>query len=454
MNIVIIGCGKVGETLAGQLNEEGNNITIVDTNAARVNDVAERLDVMGMVGNGATHTVQGEAGVNKADLLIAVTGSDELNLLCCLVAKMADQSGACRTIARIKNPEYSSEARYLRDQLGLAMVINPEDAAAAEIARILRFPSALKIDTFAKGRVELLKFRLPEDSRLVGMSVRDMASKLGCDILVCTVERGDEAHIVKGDFIFAAKDVISIVASPKNASEFFKKIDYNTRAVKDVMIIGGGEIAQYLCRLLRRSGISIKIIDRDETLCDELCTQLPDVNIICGDASDQSLLMEEGIHSAGAFVALTGQDEENILLSLFAKTAGHGKVVTKINRPDFDDVIRHLDLDSTIYPKNITSDIIVRYVRAMKNSMGSNMETLYNIIKGQIEAAEFIVREGSPVLNTPLMKMPLKKDILIAAIIRGGDVIIPRGADMILTGDSVVVVSRVMALNDIADILA
>ncbi len=450
MNIIIIGCGNVGETLAVQLNEEGNNITVVDTDAARVTDVADRLDVMGLVGNGATHTVQEEAGIERADLLIAVTGSDELNLLCCLVAKL---SGHCQTIARIKNPEYSSEAPYLRDELGLAMVINPEDAAAAEIARILRFPSAIKIDTFAKGRVELLKFRLPDDSRLVGMSVRDMVAKLGCDILVCTVERGDEAHIVKGDFVFAERDVISIIASPKNAADFFKKIGYNTRAVKDVLIVGGGETAQYLCRLLRRSGIAIKIIDRDAALCDELCTQLPDVSILCGDGSDQSLLLEEGIRTVDAFVALTGQDEENILLSLFAKTAGRGKVVTKINRTDFDDVIRHLDLDSTIYPKSITAEIIVRYVRAMKNSMGSNMERLYNLIKGQIEAAEFTVRAGSSVVGTPLMKLSLKKDVLIAAIIRGGEVKIPRGADQILEDDSVVVVSRVQAVNDISDIL-
>ncbi len=451
MNIIIIGCGKVGETLAAQLNEEGNNITVVDTDADRVNEVAEQLDVMGVVGNGATHTVQEDAGVDKADLLIAVTGSDELNLLCCLVAKIA---GHCQTIARIKNPEYSSEAPYLRDELGLAMVINPESAAAAEIARVLRFPSAIKIDTFAKGRVELIKFRLPEDSRIVGMSVKDVVVKLGCDVLVCTVERGDEAFIAKGDFVFAGRDVVSIIATPKNASEFFRKIDHAIRPVKDVMIVGGGDLAQYLCRLLRRSGISIKLIDRNPARCDELCSTLPEVSIICGDGSDRDLLLEEGIKGAAAFVALTGQDEENILLSLFAKTAGCGKVVTKINRPDFDDVIKHLDLDSTIYPKRVIADIIVRYVRAMKNSVGSNMETLYNVIQGKVEAAEFIVRTGSPVLDTPLMKLPMKKNILVAAIIRNDQVMIPRGADTIMAGDRVVIVSHVMSLGDIADILA
>ena len=451
MNIIIIGCGKVGETLAEQLNEKGNNITVVDSDPKRVSDITDRLDVMGVVGNGATHTVQEDAGVEKADLLIAVTGSDELNLLCCTVAKIV---GNCQTIARIRNPEYSSEAPYLRDKLGLAMVINPEAAAAAEIERVLRFPSALKIDTFARGRVQLIRFRLSEDARIVGMSVRDMATKLDANVLVCTVERGEEAYIVKGDFVFAERDVVSIIATPANASDFFKKINRETHPVKDVMIVGGGDLAQYLCRSLARSGISIKLIDRDPARCDELCSQLSEPSIICGDGSDRSLLLEEGIRKADAFAALTGQDEENVLLSLFAKTAGCAKVVTKIDRPDLDDIIRHLDLDSTIYPKRITADIITRYVRAMKNSEGSTMETLYNVIPGKVEAAEFTVRAGSPVLGIPLMKMSIKKNVLVAAIIRNHVVLIPRGADVIMEGDRVVIVSGLMDLDDISDILA
>ncbi len=450
MNILIVGCGKVGATLAEELNEEGNNITIVDTDGERVNTLAAQLDVMGVVGNGATHTVQEEAGIEKADLLIAVTGSDELNLLCCLVAKIATN---CPTIARIKDPAYSSEAPYLKSELGLAMVINPELAAAAEIARVLRFPSAIKIDTFADGRVELVKFRLPEGCRLAGMPVKDVVSKLGCDILVCIVERGDDAYIAKGDFVFAERDVVSIIASPKNAAAFFKKIDYNMRSVKNAMVVGGGDIARYLTRDLCRSGIRVKIIEKEARVCDALCTELPEADIIHGDAADQAILLEEGVRGAGAFVALTGIDEENILLSLFAKSVDAGKVVTKINRIDYDDVIKHLDLDSTIYPKSITADIILRYVRAMKNSMGSNMETLYNLVKGQVEAAEFTVREGSPVLHTPLMKLRIKPEVLIAAIIRAGEVIIPRGGDMIEAGDRVVVVARTKTLNDIADVL-
>ena len=450
MNIMIVGCGKVGQTLAEQLNEEGNNITVVDTRAEAITSLSARLDIMGFVGNGATHTVQEEAGIHKTDLLIAVTGSDELNLLCCLIAK---KTRDCQTIARVKNPAYSSEADYLKDELGLAMVINPEHAAAAEIARVLRFPSAIKIDTFAEGKVELLKYKIPEGSRLSGMAVKDVVAKLGCDVLVCTVERGDEAYIANGNFVFAEKDIISVIASPRNASEFFKAIGYRNRAVKDVMVVGGGETSQYLCSILRRSGISIKLIERDLDRCDKLCVMFPEVKVTQGDASDQALLLEEGIQTTGAFVALTGLDEENILLSLFAKSQGASKVVTKINRIAFDDVIKHLDLDSTIYPKNITADGILRYVRAMKNSEGSSMESLYSIIPGKVEASEYTVGEGSPVTDIPLMKMEKKPDILIAAIIRGGQVIIPRGSDVILPGDSVVVVSRAKAIDDIGDIL-
>lgn len=450
MNIIIVGCGKVGQTLAAQLNEEGNNITIVDTDAALVNRLASHLDVMGIVGNGATHAVQAEAGVQDADLLIAVTGSDELNMLCCLLAR---KESDCKTIARIKKPEYNEDVRFLQEELGLAMVINPEQAAAAEIARVLRFPSAIKIDTFAKGRVELLKFRLPEGSPLIGRSVRDIVSKLGCDVLICTVERGDAVYIANGDLTFADRDVISLIASPRNASVFFKKIGYNIRSVKDVMIAGGGEIAHYLTEMLRRSGIAVKIIERDPAVCEELCARWPDVTIVCGDASDQELLLEENIGEAGAFVALTSIDEENILLSLFAKSAGHGKVITKINRIDFASVISHLDLDSTIYPKHITADQIERYARAAGNTLGSNMETLYHVIPGKVEAAEFVVSDTSAVTDVPLAELRCKKGILVAAITRDGTVIIPRGKDTIRVGDAVVIVSSDLSLHSLTDIL-
>ncbi len=461
MNIIIIGCGKVGAELTANLTEESNNITVIDLSQAKLNAIAQKYDVMTVCGNGATHLVQQEANIGTADLLIAVTGSDELNLLCCLIAKKA---GNCHTIARVRSPQYSSEAPYLKDELGLAMVINPELESAAEMARVLRFPSAMKIDTFAKGRVEMLKFRLPEGSPLVGMAVKEMSSKLHTDVLICTIERSvpvpgsedqttEEAYIANGDFVFAEKDVISMIATPRNANTFFKKINYKINSVKNVMIVGGGDIAYYLCQILSRAGIEVTLIEKDEKRCEELEKQLDDVSIICGDAADQETLLEEGLANVDGFVAMTNLDEENILLSLFAKSAGKAKLVTKINRIDFGDVIKHLDLDSIIYPKNVTTESIVRYVRAMKNSIGSNMETLYTVIKGKVEAAEFTINANSPIVNIPLMDLRFKKDVLIAAILRDRKAIIPRGHDTIQPGDSVVIVTTHLELHDIGDIL-
>lgn len=449
MNIIIVGCGKVGEELAHRLNDEGDNITVIDVDSTKVNDVTSRLDVLGVTGNGATHLVQQEAGIRDADLLIAVTGSDELNLLCCLIAK---KEGNCQTIARVRDPQYSTEAPYLKEELGLAMVINPEFQAAAEIARVLRFPSAIKIDTFAKGKVDLMKFRLPENCILTGCSVKEIATKLKCDVLVCTVERGDEAFIPNGEFVFEEKDIISVIASPANANAFFRKIDYKINQVKDCMIAGGGDVAYYLCRILRKAGISLKLIEKDPKRCEMLCTALPEVTVICGDAADQQILLEEGLENANSFAALTNLDEENIMLSLFARVKGCKKLVTKINRIDFFDVIKQLDLDSIIYPKNITSELIVSYVRAMKNTIGSNVQTVYSIIKGKAEAAEFLIKDTSPVLGKPLMELKFKPNVLVAVILRGNRVIIPRGSDVIEKNDSVIVVSDIRP-HDISDIL-
>lgn len=451
MNIIIVGCGKVGQALVEQLNDEGNDITVIDKVAEKVNDVSSRYDVMGVTGNGATHSVQRDAGLDNANLLIAVTGSDELNLLCCLIARKA---GNCHTIARVRNPEYYSETPFLKDELGLAMVINPELAAASEIARVLRFPSAIKIDTFGRGRVELLKFRLPESSPLAGCAVKDIVTRLHCDILVCTVERGEKVHIANGDLVFEEKDVISIVAAPRKAGEFFRKIKYKMNSVHDVMVVGGGEIGHYLCEQLIRSGMSVKLIEQNPARCEELCSSLDDgVSIINGDASDQNILLESGLEQTGAFVALTNLDEENILLSLFAKSVSGCKCVTKINRIGFDNVISQLDLDTIINPKSITSDTIVRYVRAMNSSRGSNMETLYNVIKGKVEAAEFIIKEDSPVVDVPLMELDLKPDVLVAAILRDKKVMIPRGHDSLQIGDAVIIVSRQIGLRNITDII-
>lgn len=450
MNIIIVGCGTVGITLTEQLNKEGNNVTVVDLSAEKLKAIGSQNDVLTVLGNGATFATQREAGIDKADLLIAVTDSDELNLLCCMIAK---KTGNCQTIARLRNPDFSSEADFLKNELGLAMVINPEYASAAEISRVLRFPSALRIDTFSKGRVELLKFKLPEESSLVGLSVREISTVLHCDVLICTVERGDEVFIANGDLVFCKNDIISLIAAPKKISEFFEKIDYKLQAVKNVVIAGGGKITQYLCEILERYPISVKIIERDRKLCDYLCTQYPDATIINGDFSDRELLLEAGIRSAGAFVSLSDQDEENILTSLYVKGVCNGKIITKIARTDFDEILKPLDLNTVITPKSITSDMILRYVRSVEGSMGNNVETLYNIIRGKVEAAEFIIRGSSEITDTPLSELKFKENVLIASIIRNNKVIIPKGHDTINSGDSVIVVSKHLALRDITDIL-
>lgn len=450
MKIIIIGCGRVGQNLAEKLNADGNDITVIDMQASKVEAITNRCDIMGVVGNGAMHTVQHEAGIETADLLIAVTNSDELNLLCCVVAK---KEGKCKTIARVKNPEYSKETAYLKEQLGLAMVINPEYAAAEEIARVLRFPAAVKIEPFAKGRVEIIKFKLSKESKLIGISVKEMMMKYPGDILVGTIERGDEAYIASGHFTFEEKDVVSIIGTPKNANDFFKKIDYKGQSIKDALVVGGGVVTHYLCSILEHSGISLKVIERDRKACEELCTRWQKATIINGNPVDKELLMEEGIAGAGAFVALSSVDEENILLSLFAKEVDGGKLVTKINRSDYDSVISRLELDTVICPINIASDIILRFVRATRNALGSNVETMYNIIQDKVEASEFLVKERSPIAGKPLSELKFKKDVLIASISRGNDVIIPRGQDVIRAGDTVVIVTKHLGLQDVTDVL-
>lgn len=450
MNIIIVGCGKVGEALAEHLNEKGNNITVVDINADRLNVVAAKHDVMTVAGNGATHATLDEAGFEDADLLIAVTGSDELNLLCCLIAQKAAR---CQVIARVRNPEYSSEASYLKRELELAMVINPEQAAAAEMTRVLRFPSAIKIETFARGKIELLKFILPESSPLVGHTVKEITTKLHCDVLICTIERGDEVFIANGDFLFRERDVVSLIASPQNVTQFFRKINFVTNSVKDVLIVGGGEISYYLCRMLEKVGIRTTIIEKNQARCKELSELLENTTVIHGDAADKEILLEEGLENVDAFVALTNLDEENILLSLFAHSRSKAKLITKINRIDFDEVIKTLPLDTIIYPKSITCESIIRYVRAMKNSRNSNIETLYHIIKGKVEAAEFVIRDSNAITDKPLYQLPIRGNVLIAGILRGNMVITPKGQDTIQVGDTVIVVSKEILLNDITDIL-
>ena len=450
MNIIIVGCGQVGQNLAEQLIQDKNNVTVIDKSYDNLKSLTDRIDAMGIVGNGASQMTLTEADVEHADLLIAVTNSDELNLLCCTIAKKISN---CSVIARVRSYVYNNESEFLKNELGLAMVINPDYVAAQEIARVLRSPSAISIETFGKGKVELLKYKLPEDSAIIGMSVKDVMLKYKSDILFATIERGDTAYIAKGDFIFNARDIVSIISSPEASQNFFKKLGSKNQSVKSAMIVGAGEITHYLCAEIKKSKMNIKIIESDMARCNEIASSFPHVTVVHGDTTNHELMAAEGIGRVGAFLALSDSDEENMIISMHAKEKTHGKIVTKVTRMGYDSVINQLNLDTVIYPKTIVSDMILRYVRSANNTRGSNMETLYNVIKGQVEASEFFIRKPSEIVGVPISKLKFRKNVLIAAILRKGEVIMPRGYDTIEMGDSVVVVSKVTKLQDITDIL-
>ena len=450
LNIIIVGLGKVGGTLVEQLSKEGNDITIIDKNPTAVQAMSGLYDIMGIVGNGASYSVQMEAGIENCDLFIAVTESDELNLLCCTVAKRVSN---CSAIARVRTPDYSKEVEYLREKLGLTMIINPDLEAAKEVARILYLPATLEVNSFAHGQAELIKFKIPEGNILANLPISQLGKAVSHKVLICAVERDGEVFIPSGNFVLEEGDIISYVANRKVAKQFLNALGFNTRQVKNTMIIGGGTSAQYLADKLIHSGVSVKIIEKDRARCEELSLLLPKAIIINGDGTDEELLKEEGIHSAESFVPLTGIDEENIMLTLFARQVSNAKVVTKINHITFKDVINNLDLGSIFYPRYITSEAIIAYARAKKNSLGSNIETLYHMFDSRVEAIEFRVRNASKVTNTPLMELSLKKNLLITFINRNGSIIIPSGQDSIHVGDTVMIVTTHTGFNDIMDIL-
>lgn len=452
LQIIIVGCGKVGRTLVEQLSREGHDITIVDRDAEKVQTISSLYDVMGVTGNGASYSVQMDAGIENTDLLIAVTDSDELNLLCCTVAKRV---GNCAAIARVRTPDYSIEAGYLRDKLGLAMIINPEMEASREIGRILYVPTALEVNSFAHGQGEMIKIKVPENNMLAGKKIVRIGKEVDFldKILICAVERGDEVYIPSGDFRIEGGDIVSFVAPRLQAREFLERIGFKTNQVKNCMIIGGGKAAYYLAKQLLHMGISVKIIENDRKRCEELSVLLPKAVIINGNGSDEELLKEEGIARVESFVPLTGIDEENIMLTLYARHVSNAKVITKINRIAFREVISSLDLGSVIYPRYITSEAIIAYVRAKKDSMDSNIETLYHLFNSRVEAIEFRVYKESAVTGIPLMKLALKNHLLIAFINRNNDIIIPSGHDTIEVGDTVMIVTTHTGFNDLQDIL-
>ena len=448
MKIIIVGNGKVGYAIARQLSGENHDIVMVDSDAAALSRADSTLDVMCELGNGASISVLAEAGARTADLVVSVTNLDETNLVSCLIAK---KLGAKHTIARVRNPSYSHELDFIKKQIGISAIINPEMAAAKEISHLLRFPGASKIDTFADGRVRLIKFALPD--ALDGVAIREIPTRLKSDILVCAVEREGGVIIPNGNFVLQKGDQVTFLATQEKAHAFFQQLHLPVQPVRNALIVGGGAIAYYLSQELLENHVRVRIVERDAARCVELAEQLPGAQILNEDGSNREFLLSEGLESTEAFVALTNIDEENVLLTLFAKKHSNGKLVTKVNRLEFDDILAGLDLGSVVYPKYMTCDYIVQYVRALQNEAGNNIKTLYRILDDRVEALEFTVHEESAATGVPLSQLHLKKNLLLCCITRGSKILIPRGGDQIQVGDNVIVVTLEHGLHDLRDIV-
>ncbi len=451
MNIIIIGGGRIGITLVSSLVAEGHDVTVLDTDPDVISEITNIYDVMGVCGNGADSDILAEANAKDADIVAAVTNSDELNMLSCFVAK---RMGAKNTVARIRNPEYNDQSLdFMKQHLELAMSINPERMAAKELFNILKLPSAVKIDTFSSGNFEMIELRLRENSPLADQKLMDLRNKYTAKFLVCAVGRGDEAYIPDGNFVLKSGDKVGITASPAEIVKLFKEMGVQQSRARNIMVLGGSRTAYYLAKMLTLGGTSVTIIEKDKELCEELCESLPKAVVVNGDGAEQETLLEEGLDSLDAFVALTGMDEQNILISSFASSHKVPKVIAKIDRDELIPLAEHWGLESFVSPKKIIADRIVQYARALKNSEGSSVETLYKLMDGKAEALEFSIKSNLSFLNKPLKELSLKPNVLIAGIIRERKTIIPSGDDMLLVGDKVIVLSLTARLQDLSDIL-
>lgn len=449
MRIVIVGCGKVGTSIASQLNAEGHDIVVVDIDRNAVQNLSNSLDIMGIEGNGASYEVLAEAGAEKADLVIAAAALDEVNLYTCLMAKAA---GTTHTIARVRNPQYAADIHRVKDTLGLSMSINPELTAAKEMSRLLRFSGALEIDTFSRGSVELIKVALPEDSSIANKKISQIDILKG-KVRICLVERDNEVFIPNGDFVLLGGDRISVASKADVAAKFFKRISVSIGKSRDVILLGGGKISFYLAKNLIASGANVKIIEKNPDRCWELTNILPEAVVIQGDCMDQALLLSEGIEHADGVAALMDYDEENILISLYIQSVSKAKVITKVNNTSFDSILHGLKIKTIIHPKNLTGEYIASYIRAMQNSLGSNVETLYKLNDDAVEALEFRVCSTSRVTGIPLQKLNLKDNLQVISINRHGKIILPQGSDKIMCDDTVVVITKHKGLSDLDDIL-
>lgn len=450
MNIVVVGCGKIGTSLIANLVKEGHDVVAIDNDPEAIADIRDIYDVICLCGNGTDYDILTEAEIDKAVMFIAVTGSDELNMLSCIIAK---KMGAQHTVARVRNPEYNEKnLGFIKQQIDLSLSLNPELLTAHELFNILRLPSAVNIETFSRN-FEMIELVVKQDSAINGMALIDMRKKYSCNFLVCVVQRGEKIYIPDGNFVLQSGDRIGLTAAPSQVQKLIGKMGLAKKQAKNVMILGASKTAFYLSKMLLDAGTDVKLIDLDKKRCEEVSAKLTGATVINGDGAEQELLLEEGITSCDAFVTLTGMDEENILISYYAMTNGVPKVITKVNRTELCYMADKLGLDTVISPKKTVCDVVSRYARALENSLENNIETLYKLMDGRVEAVEFLISPDFKYINIPIRELKFKENILIAGILRKRKAIIPTGDDFFAAGDSVVVIAADRQINNISDIM-
>jgi trk system potassium uptake protein TrkA len=451
MKIIVNGCGKIGKTILASLVAEGHDVVAIDNNPQVLENIVNIHDVMSVCGNGIDSDVLIEAGVESADLLVAVTGSDEFNMLSCFLAK---KLGAQNTIARIRNPEYNDKSlSFMREQMGISLTINPEQIAAFELFNILKLPSAAKVEMFSQNKFQIIEIRLKADSVLDGLKIMDIRNKFKSKFLISAVCRGEEAYIPDGNFVLQSGDRICISATTTEIVRLMKEISMQQQPAKKIVILGGGKLGFYLAKKLYEGNNKVTIIDKNPEVCERLCDAFQKFTVINADGTDQEVLLEEGLLAADAFVSLTGIDEQNILMSAYAQSKGVPKVITKVNRAGLMPLAENWGLDTIISPRMTVSNILVRYARALEDSQGNSVETLYKLMDDKVEALEFIVKDTFKMCNIPFRELTLKPNTLVAAIIRNRKTIIPAGDDVFKPNDRVIIVAANQRINKLSEIL-
>ncbi len=455
MQIVIIGSGVLGDSLIEFISREDHNITVVDENIDTVNAVVNKYDVMGICGSGASVSTQKDAGVETADVVISVAGGDELNILCCMIAR---QLGAKHTIARVRDPRYLNQQSFMQSRLGIDVIVNPEYEAAREAGRLIRFPAAMKLEKFAQGKVEVVEIQIGKDHPFVDQPLIKFKSKYNTNALICAARRGNEVIIPGGDYVIKEGDTISLAASRQDITDLFRKIGLVGKQLHDIVIIGGDSTARYLAKHLTETGFKVKMIEKDEEICEELAELFPKATVICGDPTDPDVLDDEGIAAADACVVMTQNDQRNFIISMFAKTRNVRKIISKLSSETFIKLADNAGIDSNVTPEMLVASKVLRYIRGLagmaEHENPGQLKSLHKLVGGRVEALEFDVAEDFDCLSMPLRSVKLKKNLIIAALIRENNVIYPNGETELEPGDGVIVMTTNEQLCDLDDILA